>query len=141
MIKIFFDASVLFSAIYSSTGGSRKLAELVKNHIVAGITSENVIEELKDNLDKLKSRENIDQWIAVNQLIVRKTITSSEVSQYQMYIHRKDLHVVGGALITRCDFLVTLDKKHLDNPQIKKQFETISIVSPNNLLVELAKTI
>lgn len=35
----------------------------------------------------------------------------------------------------RCDYLVTLDKKHLNNPSVKKKVSKIEIVSPKELLM------
>jgi len=67
MTKVFFDSSVIFSAIYSSKGGSRKLTDLVKRSNITGITTQTVIEELEDNIGKFKAREtNLKQFVTDN---------------------------------------------------------------------------
>ena len=141
MIKVFFDASVIFSAIYSPVGGSRKLIELVKTKKIIGITSENIIKELKDNLDKLKNTdiEDVNQFISNSNLLVRQKITFSESKKYSRVVEEKDLHVVAGAIVTKCDYLVTLDRKHLNHPTVKRKLSKIEIVSSKELLEKLVK--
>lgn len=135
MKKIYLDASVIFSAIYSKTGGSRRLLELVKQKKFIGITSQSVINELKDNLHKLKMGiSQIDNFIGQYNLFVREEIKEEEITPYKNITDVKDAHVVAGAIITTCQYLVTLDKKHLDNPKVQKKLKNLQILSPKKLL-------
>ena len=139
MIKVFFDASVLFSAIYSDKGASRKLVTLVKSHTIIGITSQTVIEELERNIEKFKRETNteIHTFIAVHDILVRKVIESDELEPYQGLVEEKDAHVVAGAIQTSSDYLVTLDKKHLNNNEVKKKIKLTLILSPAELLLQI----
>ena len=137
MKRIFFDSSVLFSAMYSSRGGSYRLVQLVLKGNIVGITSQTVIEELYENMHKIRkaSKQEVDVFIQIHKLIVRERIAHKEIEQYINLVEEKDIHVVVGALVTKCDFLVTLDKKHLNNAKTKKLFSRqIHIVSPKELL-------
>jgi|SRR3989344_8039760 len=135
MTKVFFDASVIFSAIYSIKGGSRKLTDLVKRNNITGITTQTVIEELEDNIGKFKTREiNLKQFITENNFIVREKIKESEAKSFLEIVHAKDAHILTGAILTRSDYLVTLDKRHLDNPSVKAKISKVKIVSPKELL-------
>ena len=137
MKRVFFDASVLFSALYSSRGGSFALVQLVLKGKIVGITSQTVIDELYENMHKIRkaSKQEIDTFIQTNKLIVRESVGHKEIEQYIDQVEEKDAHVVAGAILTRCNFLVTLDKKHLNNSKIKKLFDKqIHIVSPKELL-------
>jgi len=141
MIRVFFDASVIFSAIYSNTGGSYKLLTLLRKRKITGITSQNVIEELERNLNKLKSfnLKKLYKFIKDNNLIVCQQITTKEIKPLLPKINIKDAHVAAGALLTKCHYLVTLDKIHLNNRQVKKNITKTKIVSPRKLLQELLK--
>lgn len=138
-MKVFFDASVLFSAIYSSKGASFQLVSLVKKNKIIGITTQTVINELKNNLPKLKDEtsKNIDQFIVENNFIVRQTIIISEIKPYLSIVEANDAHVVAGAILTSCHYLVTLDKKHLNNQKIKEKIKKVTILSPKELLMTI----
>jgi putative PIN family toxin of toxin-antitoxin system len=139
MIKVFFDASVIFSALYSNQGGSNKLAQLVRQKKIVGITSQTVIEELQENLgkiDKLDFRK-FHQFILDFGFIVRERIAQPEIKPFLGLVDSRDAHVVAGAVLTGCDYLVTLDKKHLDNPTIKTKISQVKIVSPKELLATI----
>ena len=137
MKRVFFDASVLFSAIYSSYGGSYALVRLALKGEIMGVTTKSIIEELYENMHKIKkaSKQRVDIFIQTHKLMVRERMTHKEIEQYIGLVEEKDTHVVVGALLSHCDFLVTLDKKHLDNVETKKLFnKQIHIVSPKELL-------
>lgn len=137
--SVFFDASVLFSALYSSKGGSFVLVEYVRKGVVRGITSQTVIEELWENASKFKDIDQnaIDQFILTNRFIVCDSISAEEILPWTGEIEEKDIHVVVGALSTQCPYLVTLDKKHLHNKKIQELCKDIQIVSPKELLHHL----
>ena len=138
---IFFDASVLFSALYSLTGGSFALVQLVKKGSVRGVTSQTVIEELEKNLSKFKNLSliNIHNIISDNNIIVCDEISAEEVQIWRGHIEEKDVHVIVGALSTQCTYLVTLDKKHLHNAKTQALCTEIQILSPKELLLKLKK--
>ena len=135
-MKVFFDTSVIFSAIYSPSGGSSKLSELTRKGLIIGITTQTVIEELEDNLYKLNETNPgiIHDFLKANNFLVRKSISLSEIEPYQSFVEKKDAHVVAGAILTNCDYLATLDKKHLNNTKIKKKISQVKILSPKELL-------
>ena len=137
MITVFFDASVLFSGLYSSTGSSRALLELVKGKIIYGLTSKTVIDELEDNIQKFDHRINIDLLINEYGILIREKISNDEIKPYTSIIEEKDCHVVAGAILTGSQYLVTLDKKHLDNQIIKEKIMDVKIISPRDLLVKI----
>lgn len=135
-MKVFFDTSVIFSAIYSPSGGSSKLASFIRSEIITGITTQTVIEELEDNLYKLNETNPkiIHDFLKENNFLVRKSISLSEIEPYQTLVEKKDAHVIAGAILTNCDYLVTLDKKHLNNIKVKIKITQVKILSPKELL-------
>lgn len=140
MTKVFFDASVIFSAINSAIGGSAKLASLVKNKAILGLTTQTVIDEVKDNAEKIKAKKliDIDNYVLENNFIVRSIINTTEIKPFEGLVNIKDAHVVAGAILTGSEYLVTLDKKHLLNLSIQSKFKQIKIISPADLLKNLS---
>lgn len=137
--SVFIDASVLFSALYSSTGGSNALINLVKKGNIRGVTSQNVIEELENNVSKFEnlSQKDVEILIFNSNIIVCDSISINELMPWMGKIEEKDIHVVVGALSTHCSYLVTLDKKHLHNAKTQALCSEVKIVSPKELLEQL----
>ena len=139
-MRVFFDASVIIAALLSPNGGSSQLLKYVQLSKIAGITSQTVIEEIleEDKFKRIKkSKREIKQFVADSRLIVRKSITTGEIEPYQGLVDIEDAHLIAGAKLTRCRYLVTLDKKHLLRPDIQEKFLPLKIVSPGQLLEEL----
>ncbi len=140
MIKIFLDASVIIPALLSPTGGSAKLIKFIKLKAVIGITSQNVIEEVERNSVKIgKNPQEIRQFINDNLILIRNKVTSTETKLYKSIVVEKDVHVVTGARLTKCDFLVTLDQKHLLKQEVVRAAKPLKITTPKELLTELVK--
>jgi predicted nucleic acid-binding protein len=95
-----------------------------------------VIKELEENLKKIKNiaKKEFYQFIIRNNFIVREKISNSEIKPFLNLVDEKDAHVVAGAILTDCDYLVTLDKKHLNNTSVKAKIRKIKIVSPKESL-------
>ncbi len=137
-MRVFFDASVIIASILSSTGGSSKLLRYVKNNKIAGITSQTAIDEVLEKTEKIKkSTKEIGEFVVTSQLMVRKNITTKEISPYKDLIDVEDAHLIAGAVLTKCTHLVSLDKKHVLEKDIKKRFLPLRIVSPKELLEEI----
>lgn len=139
-MRVYFDASVIIAALLSPFGGSSQLFKYIKRKVLVGITSQTVIDEIleEDKTIKLKkSEEEIELFIAQSGLIVRESITIGEITSYRGLIDVEDAHLVAGAVLTKCDYLVTLDKKHLLREDIRKRFLPLGIVSPKDLLTEI----
>lgn len=89
------------------------------------------------NVNKLPHHtdDSIRQFIAERGFLVRRYITVSEIEPYVAVVEERDAHVIAGALITRCEYLVTLDKKHIDT-RVAKNFvgDRLCVVSPQEML-------
>lgn len=139
-MRVFFDASVIIAALLSPSGGSSELLKYIRLGKIVGITTQTVIEEIleEDKFQRIKkSQKEIEHFIVNSRLIVRKPITIADIEPYQGLVDIEDAHLIAGANLTRCRFLVTLDKKHLLRPDIQKKFLPLKIISPGQLLTEL----
>lgn len=141
-MRVFIDASVLIAALISPTGGSSLLLKYAAAGKVTGIISQTVIDEIlkEDKFTKIKKTKiQIEQFIAQSSLIIRKPITVEEIKPYQDLIDIEDAHLVAGANLTKCQYLATLDKKHVLRPDVQKKFLPLKIVSPGQLLEEIVR--
>lgn len=133
MVKVYFDASVIVSALISSYGGSAKLLGMVKEKIITGITSQTVIDEVLEHTKKIKlSSQDIQEYITNCRILVRKEISPDDIIPYKNLVDVDDAHVIAGAHMTHCKYLVTLDKKHL--LVLQGKIKKITIVAPRELL-------
>lgn len=139
-MRAFFDASVIISGLLSENGGSALILQFVKAKKIIGITSQTVINEIieEDKSRKFKrSKKEIEEFIARSGLVVRKQITSYEITLYQGQVDIEDAHLIAGAKLTKCSYLVSLDKKHVLHPDIRQKFLSLKIVSPKELIEEI----
>lgn len=122
----------------SKTGGSAKLVQFIKLGSIIGITSQTIIEEVeKQSLRIGKTVEEIRLFIKNNRILVRKKITKMEVTPYKDMVAEDDLHVVAGAKLTKSNYLITLDKKHLLKDEIREAFKPLKVVNPKEYLERL----
>jgi predicted nucleic acid-binding protein len=141
-MRVFFDASVIIAALLSPTGGSALLFKFIKAGLIVGLTSQTVLAEVfgEDKPGKIdKQRGDIEQFVAESGLLVREAITEKDIEPYDKLIEAKDAHLIAGAHLTKCMYLVSLDKKHVLKDEIRKQFLPLKIVSPKELIEELVQ--
>lgn len=136
MPKVFFDASIIVAALISEKGGSHKLLRYAGERKIFAVTSQTVINEVKANLHKFKgvSENNLSNLIKSSKIIIRKRVTKNEISSFIGVVDEKDAHVLAGGVLTGCEYLVTLDKKHFLNKKVVEKVKNIKILSPKTLL-------
>ena len=131
--KIFFNASVILSGLYSPKGGSAKILSWVKQKKITGIISEIIIDEIFRHIDKLKLKKSFTAKFLINNFQIETAPLEPEVTKYYpKVIDYGDAHVLASAKQAKCKYLVSLDKKHLLS--LQKKIKTYSIVSPAQLL-------
>ncbi|OIP57950.1 MAG: putative toxin-antitoxin system toxin component, PIN family [Candidatus Levybacteria bacterium CG_4_10_14_0_2_um_filter_36_16] len=141
-MRVYFDASVIIAGFLSSIGGSAQLFWLLQKKVLKGITSQTVIDEVleEDKPTKLKrTKEEIENFIVRSEILVREAIPLEEIRKYEELVDPEDSHLIAGANLTHCEYLVTLDKKHLLRDDIQKKFLPLKIVSPKELLSKIVR--
>lgn len=138
--SVFFDASVLFSALYSTSGGSYHLALLVQKGILRGCVSATVIEEVMQHREKFPAPPpDLSTFITSFHFIVREHIAIDELEPWAGIVERKDAHAVAGAVSMGADYLVSLDRKHLVNAHVQSRVTSVEILTPKDCLALLRK--
>ncbi|OGE71611.1 putative toxin-antitoxin system toxin component, PIN family [Candidatus Daviesbacteria bacterium RIFOXYD1_FULL_41_10] len=132
--RIYLDASVIIAALLSSKGGSAKIIELARLGYFVAVTSQTVIEEIEEHSLKIKKNKlEIRKYIAYSGIVVRERILISDIEEIKK-VDVSDAHLIAGARLTECSFLISLDKKHLLKKEIKDYFKPLKIITPGELL-------
>lgn len=114
--------------------------ELTKENKLTGVISQGILEEVISKSAKIKAEEReIINFVKDNGLLIREKVKEVETEEFRGLVSDpKDLHVLAAAKLTKCQYLVTLDKKHLLRTNIKKQFKPLQIISPKEFLENYA---
>lgn len=137
MIRVFFDSSVLIAAFLSPSGGSAKTLSHIRQKKIAGLISLGVMEEILDKVKKFgKTEEEIAKFVDQKGLVIGRRVKKAEVEKYLNKISDPDdAHILASAEILKCDFLVSLDRKHI--LAVKKNFSPLRILLPGELIRQL----
>lgn len=140
-IRIFLDATVLFSATKSKTGASRELFRLAQRGFIELVTNEYAVAETRANLVA-----KVPEIVTYFELLVRSTVimvfdapTQREVDLAAMYTVFKDAAIVAGAISTHSDYLATFDRKHLIDPPEVAEKSGVIIATSGEILEQVRK--
>lgn len=114
MKRVFIDASVLFSAILSSTGASREIIRLSIQNKVVLVANQLVLQEVEKNIS-LKNAEVLAQFRAFKEFLAIELVEpgSEEIAAMLPYTVLKDAPHLASAIKAKVDCLVSLDRKHM----------------------------
>lgn len=136
--RIFIDASVFVAGFLSATGGSRTLCRLSKEYGIYAVTSANVVDETAEAINRYTGTpqdEAVFAFLQEHNVVIHEYISESEAEKYVSIVHHLDAHVVAGAIMTRCVFLASLDKKHLVREDVQNYFAPdLMITTPGDCL-------
>ena len=137
MVKVFLDANVWFSAAHSQEGGSFFIMRLAKAKLLAIYANKYVLDEVERNL-LLKSYDSLKLYYTllseVNPTIVSSKISSTFERKFGRFVPSSDLPVLGGAMDSGAEHLVTLDKRDLANSEVRSLNLPFSILTPGEFL-------
>ena len=134
--KVFIDSSVLIAAAISSKGSARDLIIKSLHGEFEIVISDLVIEETQRNLVNKapKALSALQLFLeALNPEVVSPTKTL--ISKTAKVIEAKDAAIVAGAILSKADYLVSYDRKHLLQlkEKIKINFQ-VRVVTPDELV-------
>ena len=133
MQKVFFDSDVIISAVLSTKGASYLLTQ--HPNIEKLITNYSLVElQIVTNrigLDKSKLDKIIQSSFIVKELTDKFSVIQA---RFERYVNDPyDTHVIAGASISECSFLVTFNLKDYQVVKIKNELNII-IITPGHLL-------
>lgn len=134
-IRVFFNASVILAGLRSPKGASGILLSWVKQQKITGVISEIVWSEVLRNTHNVGlSQENTKQWMEKHFLINTAPEQKKFIPYEKIVIDTGDIHLFVSTEDIKCDYLVSLDKKHV--LVLQKQITLFRIVSPGELIKE-----
>lgn len=141
MNKVFLDANIYFSASRSPSGGSSAILKLVEKKHLSVYTTNQVLREAERNIRKKEPLPIRLRFYELVSKIKPKTITINKKNAEQRFlkiINRKDTYVLEGASRAKVEYLVTLDRKHFFTKKVKQAKLPFKILTPGELLREIA---
>ncbi|MBI5358788.1 putative toxin-antitoxin system toxin component, PIN family [Candidatus Amesbacteria bacterium] len=134
--RLFLDSSVLFSAVWSVTGGAAKIISWASENKIIAVVSKNVIAEVESNVGK-KMAEIF--WPRLETLLLfleidRTTTDKQEFEKAKEVIISKDAVILVDAKRCKADVLVTLDKKDMLQLKVRKFMHPIKIMTPGEVI-------
>lgn len=139
--RLFLDSSVLFSAVWSVTGGSSKIISWASERKIEAVVSKNVVAEVERNVgDKLSEAywprlENLLSFLEID----RTTTDNHEFEKAKDVIIPKDAVILADAKRCKVDILVTLDKRDMLQPKVYKFMHPIKIMTPKEVIEAFCK--
>jgi predicted nucleic acid-binding protein len=134
---VFIDASVWIAAASSPTGGSSLVLEICTGRHFACLCSQRVLQEAQTNIrDKLpvEALVRFYRLLAAAEPGIVSPVAPDEEVQYGGIIAEKDAHVVAAAVRGGAAYLVTLDRKHLANVEVRGAGLPIQILLPGEFI-------
>ena len=139
--RVFLDSSVLFSAVYSTSGHSSDLLVMGAERQIFAVISDFVIIETRRNISELKPEKlvRLDHLLLTVQFEIAKVI-STDVADAKEWIVLKDAPVLAAAKVAQVNMLVTLDKKHfLGRPELETYINA-PILTPKEAFQRIKST-
>ena len=128
-LKLFLDSSVLFSAVYSPIDGSAKLFSFKNVTLcVSKIVLHEVEKNTRQKLDNLHLRRF---FMLVKHLhIINKYPNDMEIQNAQKVIVEKDAIILSEAKLSKCNYLITLDKRDFLQEKVRDYLRPQQILTP-----------
>ena len=134
--RVFFNASVILAGLKSPRGGSGKLLAWAKEGKIRAVISEIIVDEVGRHLEKLA----IERKKFLKTLICFEVLSAplKLISEYLEIVKDVgDAHLLTSAREANCDYLVSLDKKHVLS--LKDKIKEFAIISPGEFIENFGK--
>lgn len=139
MHRLFLDANIFFTATYSSQGASRALFDLAQQKKILLTTNTYALAEAKKNIEYKIGNQSLPLFFHLISLLIRVSTTEIKINdrkKYKTFIEEKDIPILLGALQTKTDYLITLDRGFKNTALMKKIFP-LRILLPGEYLQSL----
>lgn len=132
LLIVFLDSSVVLSGLRSPNGGSGMLFKASAAGKLKLIVSEHVVREVGKYLGKLEIDVNRFE-ILVEKKIIKVIADAADdlLDKFENVVEDiDDAPILAGAVVSGADFLVSLDKRHILRPEIKKRLRPMKVLPP-----------
>ena len=140
MLRIFLDANVYFAGFNSEKGASSLILEIIARGKTQLYTSKLVLREVERNL-RLKSKpENLKafhRYLQKNKIHAVPFPEDKFLESFEALIHPKDLPVLGAAILSKADYLISLDRRHFLTNSLQSKLKKPVFITPGDFLREV----
>lgn len=137
MSRLFLDASVLFAAVASPSGGSaRVLAESRQGRFEA-VVSRLVLLEADRNIRKKLPSAALTRFHLILDTVPLRVVpppSAEEIALHRLLINEKDALILAAAVASGARYLITLDRRHFMAERLRTAKLLLRIVTPGDLL-------
>jgi predicted nucleic acid-binding protein len=137
---VFLDASVLVAAAGSPSGGSALVIEVCGGQRFAAACSQRVLLEAQINIrGKLPAEAMVRfyQLLAALSPALVPPATTAEEAKYAAWVAPKDAHVIAAAVQSGAAFLLSLDRKHLVNDEVRSAGLPLQVLTPGEFIQQI----
>ncbi|HNV71174.1 MAG TPA: PIN domain-containing protein [Candidatus Ozemobacteraceae bacterium] len=133
--RLFLDSSVWLAGLGSPLGGAGWLLFLMEAGEIEVISSEQILVEVRRNLEDKKVRyaSRLETILKHRKPRTLPEFKDTELLRWLYLVPPKDCHVLAGAFKSEADALITLDKEHILTPTVKAAFP-LPIMTPGEFL-------
>lgn len=141
LLTIFLDSSVILSGLASSTGGSRKLFIATEHNKLKLLATPLVIQEVFNHLKKLSIEpDQLENLLSTKVIRLIANPNKETIKKFsQVSSDPNDIHVLAGAGLSGANILISLEKKHILTPKVRKILKPMLVKSPKDFWNWLGK--
>ncbi|MCL5984994.1 MAG: PIN domain-containing protein [Actinobacteria bacterium] len=135
--RLFFDASVLLAGIINPEGGSGLITRACAVNGFSPLVSQPVLLEVEGCLNENFPKSFMERFhcIVIDiPWIIAEVPSDKLLSDCEKIINQGDAHVLAAAITGRCDFLLTLDRKHFITASLKSADLPFIILTPGEFI-------
>lgn len=137
VLKLFLDANIFIAGSASPEGGSAIILQACKKSLFQAVTTELVLVETERNIRKKLDKKALNRFHKlVKEVGIEIYPPAVTAHHYQKIIAPKDAHVLASAIESKCDYLITLDRRHFFTPKIQKTELPVKIIIPKDFIVQ-----
>jgi predicted nucleic acid-binding protein len=136
VLSVYLDSSVIFAAVLSPDGGSRKLFQLSAARVVRIVLGAHVLKEAEEVVRRKMpaSLPELARLLSVSRVDVESTAGMEHLEEARKLVsYRPDARVLAEAMSLGVDWFVTHDKEHFLRANLKKRMP-FEIGTPGDLL-------
>lgn len=137
VLRLFLDANIFIAGSASPEGGSAIILQACKKGLFQAVTTEVILEEAERNIRKKLDKKSLDRFYKVIEEVgIEIYPPATTAGHYQKIITPKDAHVLASAIESKCDCLITLDKRHFFTPKILKAKLPLKITMTKDFIIQ-----
>lgn len=137
---VFLDSDVWFAACSSLTGGSAYIFERATKDFTI-IASKTILAEVEKNVREKLQSYHLERFFTLTgkAKIVSNLPSEALIKKASQVIIKKDAVILAEAKRIKCDYLLTLDKKHFLKNKVKSFLKPSKILTPGDFIEEFYK--